>query len=62
MTLENFKLAVLSGEFTDEEIKKLFLDVEIPGEADIREVVGVLERHRPNVLRDLSNLLLTKKP
>jgi len=54
MTAEDFRLAVASLEtFSDEEITRLLLDVEITCEKDIFTVVGALEFHRPALAKKL---------
>ena len=55
MTIERFKLAVLGlDEFSDLEIEKLFLNLEVNSEEDIREAVGILQVHRPQVIEHLT--------
>jgi len=51
-----FKLAVIATHefrFSDAEIEKMFLDVEIGNERDIADVVGILAKHRPKLLAKL---------
>lgn len=47
-----FKLATLSlDDFSDTEIKNIFLNLEITNENDIREAVGIISTHRPEIFR-----------
>jgi len=60
MIPEAFKLAVISTEeIPDEYVIRLFLNLEVESEADIREAVGILERHRPNVTRTIETRILS---
>lgn len=55
MDVTRFKLAVLSlDDFSDAEIEKLFLNLEVASEDDIREVVGIISVHRPKLLENLT--------
>ena len=55
MIIERFKLAVLSiDEFSDLEIEKLFLNLEVNSEEDIHEAIGILQIHRPQVIEHLT--------
>ncbi len=51
MTLEATKLVLISREFTDAEAERVFNDTVIESEAELRELVGCLEKHRPAVAR-----------
>jgi hypothetical protein len=56
MTLEKFKLIAISiDDFTDTQVEQAFLNTEIAGEDGISEVLGVLAKHRPEVLKNLRN-------
>ena len=55
VSIERFKLAVLDlDEFSDLEIEKLFLNLEVNSENDIREAIGILQVHRPQVIEHLT--------
>lgn len=55
MTVEKFKLAVLAlDDFSDAEIEKLFLNLEITCENDISEAVGITSLHRPELVKNLT--------
>lgn len=56
-TVTEFKLAVLSEKFSDEEIYKMFLNTVIEQEEDILEIVAFLECHLPEVLRKIGDML-----
>jgi hypothetical protein len=55
MNIQQFKLAVLSlGDFSDAEVEKFFLNLEVNSEDDIREAIGILSIHRPKLLESLT--------
>lgn len=59
MTLTEFKLAMLShSQFSDKDIFTLFLKLEIQSEDDITEAVGILKKHRPEVIEAINQKLL----
>jgi len=49
---KELKLAILSEDFNDLEILKMFLNTEIEKEEDITDILGFLKIHRPLVLRE----------
>lgn len=60
MTLTEFKLAVLShDEFSDKDIFVLFLKLKITCEDDITEAVGILKKHRPEVIEAIAKELVS---
>ena len=59
MDMTRFKLAVLSlDNFSDAEIEKTFLNLEVASEDDIREAVGIISVHRPKLLENLTTKYL----
>lgn len=54
---DRLKLAILSSEFLDAEVERLFLDCEVESLEDIEEVTGALARHRPSVVKKLEKTL-----
>jgi hypothetical protein len=50
---KELKLAILSEDFKDSDILKIFLDTEVEKEDDITDIFGFLETHRPLVLKEL---------
>jgi len=50
---DKFKLMVLSPEFKDDEVFKAFLDLEISDVEDIDEVIGILSKHRSEVVKKI---------
>ncbi len=63
MTYEEWKLAAAKiGRFTDSEIEKMFLDlVMITTVKKIREGIGILETHRPEVIQRLKEKYALRK-
>lgn len=56
MHVTQFKLAVLSiDDFSDINIERLFLNMEVTSENDIREAVGVISTHRPELLKNIAS-------
>lgn len=56
MDMISFKLAVLSlDNFSDAQIEKFFLDLEVTSEDDIREAVGIISLHRPQLIECLTS-------
>ena len=55
MSIADFKLAVLSLEFSDREIEQLFLKIKIKSERVIEELVEILGVHRPQLLKRLTS-------
>lgn len=51
--VKRLRLAIASEEFTDAEVKRLFLDCEVESMTDIETIIGSLERNRPEVVRQL---------
>ena len=55
VTLGQFRLAVLGlDDFSDSEIEHLFLNLEVLSEKDISEAVGIIQVHRPELLKGLT--------
>lgn len=50
---KELKLAILSEDFNDLEILKMFLNTEIEKEEDITDILGFLKIHRPLVLKEV---------
>lgn len=62
MDLEKFKLAVLShDEFTDEQVEKLFYQVSINNVKDIIDIVSLLKRNRPKLMKKLEETIKNRK-
>ncbi|MFH0873953.1 MAG: hypothetical protein V1846_03935 [Candidatus Komeilibacteria bacterium] len=55
--MESFKLAVLSDEFSDDEVLYLFLDQEVGSEAEVRELPEFLDMHRPQIVSKIAHYL-----
>ena len=55
VTLEQFKLVTISPEFTNGEVEKIFLDLEIVSEDDLQKVVDIIVAHRPKILEKLNS-------
>ena len=53
MNIKEFKLLVISPEFTDTEVKKVFESLEISSEDEIKEAIGILRKYRPRVADQL---------
>ena len=53
ISVELFKFAVIDEGLSDADILQLFLYVVVESEEDIFEVVGVLQRHRLEVIQQL---------
>lgn len=62
ITLEVFKTAALSEDFTDEEIIQLFVKVEICSGKEINEVIYILKKHRPNAYKILEEKIKQEGP
>lgn len=58
-SLEEFKLAVISEEVSDLIVSLIFPDVFVENEQEISEMIAVMQKHRPVLLRKLD--ALTKK-
>lgn len=57
VSVHDFKLVVIDKELSDADILKLFPEVVLNSEDDIRELVGVLKKHRPKVAQQLEQQL-----
>ncbi len=53
MTIEEFKLAAVSTDFSDAEVKKLLKEVKITDKKDVHELVTLLRKHRPQIYQEL---------
>ncbi len=53
--IQDFKLAVLSDEFTDEEIEQILHETEVKTENEIREVVSILREHCPELYEKIES-------
>lgn len=63
MTPAEFKLVALCPEeFSDQEIEKIFLDLEIQDEEELWESVKILEAYRPQIMHALTSRFLGIKP
>ena len=49
--------AYKQGKFTDAEVKKLFLELTINSEKDIREIVELIARNRPKLLAKFNKMI-----
>lgn len=59
--VQKFKLAVLSlDDFSDKTVEWLFFNTEVKNEDDIREIIGVLSAHRPQILKRIREKYLNK--
>lgn len=54
MTVQELKLGAIDLEITDAQFEKLFLNTDVTSEEDIREVVAILQRYRPNLVAAFS--------
>lgn len=55
-----FKIACKSDELSDDEIQVMFMNFEIESEKEIKEIIDILRRFRPNVHQEFNNQLLKK--
>lgn len=49
LTVEHFKLACISEEFSDADVNALMRNVVIESEDDVREFCAILKKYRPEV-------------
>jgi len=62
MEIAQFKLAALShDEFTDDQVEKMFYEVNINDHRDVVDVVGILKRNRPKLFKKLENAIKNRK-
>ena len=59
--LERLKLIIISvDDFSNEEVKDAFLDFEITNEEEIRELMGIIREHRPQLMGKLAQAYCEK--
>ncbi len=56
-----FKLMVISDNFSDQEVEEAFLDTVIETETDIIEVLGILSRERPELYEKIKSRIKNLK-
>lgn len=56
-SLVEFKLAVISEEVSDAIVEQMFSDVFMENEQEISEMIAVMQKHRPVLLRKLDALV-----
>lgn len=56
-SLEMFKITVISEEVSDAIVEQMFPDVYIENEQEISEMIEVMQKHRPTLLKKLDALI-----
>jgi len=61
VTIKEFKLAVISGNFSDAQVTKLLPIVTIKTRKDISKLLGVLRKNRPEIYQKLEQAILARR-
>jgi len=57
VTVEIFRLSAVSlNEFTDSQVKNLFLSLEVNSVEDIHQAISILKKHRPELLKEIEEM------
>jgi len=54
---KELKLAILSENFSDSDVLKMFLNTEIEKEDDINDIFGFFKIHRPQALEEIKKTI-----
>ena len=55
--IDRTKLVIISEEFTDEQAEEVFNSTVIKSEDELLELIGCLEKHRPEVAKRFADAL-----